>query len=238
MVYGYGILFSVIVSLAVSVLSFAVFIKGRTINKRFGGTGPKSFAFFWFMMAVVWFVIAISDFFAYRNVLSISIVGIYTLQIFVGASLIFALYFLRKSLAPLGNINVFLVPYVLLYGVFLYTLYTYPLHQRRGDFFANQITSSNQTLLLYVIMFTPLFIWSWQLLLRTAREKIHTNVPPDRFYLFGSLSLIVLGVAGSLDEIGIVFGWIMTISRLVTLVSAIFAFVAISALQEPDELVV
>jgi hypothetical protein len=233
-----GILFSVVVSLAISGLSLTVFIKGRAINAKFIGWGPRAFALFWLMMAMVWFFIAFSDFFAYRNVLTLSIVGIYTLQTFVGASLVFALYFLRKSLAPLRNAGIFLVPYVFLYGVFLYTLFTYPLHQRRGDFFANQITSSNQTLLLYVVMFTPLFIWSWQLLLRTVLQKKITDAFLDRFYLFASLSLIVLGVAGSLDEIGVVFGWIMTISRLVTLVGAIFAFVAISALQEPDELVI
>jgi hypothetical protein len=87
-------------------------------------------------------------------------------------------------------------------------------------------------------MFFPLFVWSWQLLLQTAYKKTPPDRPLDRFYLFASLSFIILGVAGSLDEIGVVFGWIMTISRLVTLVSAIFAFVAISSLQEPDDLAI
>ena len=92
------------------------------------------------------------------------------------------------------------------------------------NFFANQIMSPDQALVLFAAMFIPLWILGIVLLFKTAARCSNVTLPVRRFYLLGSLSLIIVGVAGSIDEIGLVSGPSVTGSRLVSLVAAICAF--------------
>lgn len=233
-----GILFTVLVSFTISLFGFLAFVKLFTANPRFRSRSAWSFAFFWFVMSSVWLCIAVADFLAYEGALSLAIIAVYILQVLVGASLVIAAFFLRVSLPPPHHTRVWLGIYIILYTFFLGSLFWYKLHPRPGNFFAHQFISPSETLVLYGVMFAPLFVWALRLALRALVAGISDEHSTRRFHLFAGLSLVILGIGGSVDEIGIAFGWIVPASRLVSLVASIFAYVALSALQEPDELVI
>lgn len=233
-----GILFTVVVSLVVAAFSVLTFTHYRNVRSEFAASAPLAFALFWLGMSVVWFLTALSDFFTYLDMRYISFFLTYCLQLFVGGSLIAALYFLHSALLKGRGRIIFVSIYVLLYVVFVSNLFWYGVRIHPENFFSNQITSPEQALAVFVMMFVPLWILAFGLFFKTLAQRKRLDPLLYRFYLLSSLSLIILGIAGSADEVAIVTGPIVTASRLVSLVSAICAFFAISALTEPEDLII
>lgn len=233
-----GILFTGLVSLSVGLFGMLAFAMRGAVNQKYRGDIPQSFAIFWFLMSLVWFCTALTDFSGYFKLYHFSLLFTYVLQICVGASLIAAAYFLDLAAFDARKKRWVVGAYSLLYTLFLLTLFQYGVQPRPEDFFASQVTSSGPVLFMFTVMFLPLWIAALWFCFRTLVRKHQFAPALYRFYLFSSLSLIVLGAAGSLDETGIVRGWAVTAARLVTLVSAVFAYLAITALQESEELVI
>ena len=233
-----GILFTVIVSISIGTFSTLAFFEARRIGSRFLEAHVFSFGLFWLLMSFVWYLTAVSDFFRYLALHSISIAATYTLQIFVGASLVVIVHFLNEIIFHGWRRNFFIGVYVLLYAVFLATLFIYPIRPKSENFFASQITSSLPTLIMFTVMFFPLWFFALRLFMQTFVRRHILDQSLYRFYICASLSLVMLGAAGSLDETGVIAGWVITASRLISLIAAILAYVGISALHESDELVI
>lgn len=233
-----GILFTVLVSVSIGTFGLLAFFGAGKANPEFKKTRVLSFSLFWLFMALVWYLTAISDFFAYLELQFLALISTYTLQTFVGASLVIILYFLNQTVMEGRNKEWYLGIYIFLYALFLINLYIHGLRPRSEDFFTSQITSPEQALLIFTAMFIPLFVLALRLFFRTLASKEKVERPAGQFFLLSSLSLILLGIGGAPDEIGIVTSWLVTASRLLSLISAILAYLAVLALQESEELVI
>lgn len=233
-----GILFAVIVSLSISVFALLAFLAQRHANPSFWKPHYFFFGLFWLGMSVVWALIALSDFFSYLDLRYVSVFLTYVFQVFIGASLVSIAYFLNISALKRHIKKIWTAYFLAAYFLFLLSLVQYHLTLRPTNFFINQITTSPQTLTLFVAMVVPLYTAAFILLARLIRIRHTIDRPTYTFHMLACVSLLLLGIAGSLDEMGLVYGWIVTASRLVSLMSAIAAYIGTLALHEPDELVI
>lgn len=233
-----GNLLTIIVSFSIGVVSLLVFLTERNIHGRFVNDVTRSFAFFWLLMGGAWHLTAFSNLFRYYGFMSDAIVMAYGSQIFIGASLIAAVYFANSAILRGWRRDWFVGAYAIFYAVFLFSLYYYGLHFPAEGFFANHIVSDEHTQAIFIIMFLPLWAFSVQLLFKTFQERDRVEKASYYFRIFASSSLIILGSAGFFDEVGSVTDWRVTALRLVMLVGAIFAYLAILVLQESDELTI
>ncbi|MEK7630682.1 MAG: hypothetical protein AAB417_01475 [Patescibacteria group bacterium] len=232
-----GILFSVLVSIAIGSFSVMVFLARYRINPRHERKEFLSYALFWYMMGVVWYLLAGADFFGYIERKDLATVIIYIMQFFVGFSLVVVAQYFRQALFPNLSATLIHVLYGLGYTAFLVSLVLFPIDIRPDSFFASQIITSDTTTFIFTMLFIPLFAASIYGLFKAFRAH---EVDPlaRRFALLANSSFVLLGITGFLDETGVVTDWYVTVSRLITLISAILAYFAIIALQEPDELVI
>lgn len=233
-----GILFSVLVSVSTGIFSTLAYFAGRGVNSRFQNAGSGAFAIFWLLMGFVWYFTAIADFFSYLEMRYFALQATYALQVFVGASLIAAAYYLNDQVLNKWRKNAVVVLYVMAYFFFLVTLFTFKLEPHADSFFSAQNISPDSTLFIFTGMFMPLWFLAVVLFFRILKHGARYEKPLRNFLLFSSISLILIGTAGSLDELGIVSGWVVTFSRLISLISAIVAYASVLALHEPKELVV
>lgn len=233
-----GILFTVLVSLAIGTFSLLTFTGFWRVKERFSSMHVYCFCLFWLGMSVVWFLTATTDLFGYMGKRWIAIGITYVLQVFVGASLVVIAHYLNSVVSKGRLRRTAIVIYGFLYILFLCALFWFRVKPQTENFFTNQVTSPPEALVIFMIMFVPLWVAALWLFIRTVLHK--TTLVPDVYYhyFFVSLSLLMLGIAGSIDELGFVKGALVTSSRLVSLVAAIFARLAVSALHESDELVV
>lgn len=232
-----GILFSVLVSITIATFSVLTFLARYHINPRNERAGLFSYTLFWYVMGIVWYLLAGADFFGYIERKDLATVIIYIMQFFIGFSLVVVSQYFRQVLFP--NISAILVHilYGLGYIVFLVSLVLFPIDIRPDSFFASQIITSDTTTFIFTMLFIPLLGASVYAFFKALRAD-DSDPLGRRFALLANTSFILLGITGFLDETGVVTDWHVTVSRLVTLISAIFAYFAITALQEPDELVI
>ncbi|MEK7643058.1 MAG: hypothetical protein AAB372_01240 [Patescibacteria group bacterium] len=229
-----GILFSVIVSASVSMFSFLTF----AVRPRELTSGQRAFVIFWFLMGFVWLATAVADFLSYADRRDLSLKATYVLQIFVGASLIAAAYFLATYVLNAWRRKEIAWAYGIAYCFFLITLFTFEVRPRGESFFSTQNISPDTTLFIFIGMFIPLWVGSLILLVRAIRDQKISIEGGRTFYIFSALSLLILGIAGAPDEIGFVAGWAVTASRLASMVAAITAYAATLSLHDSKELIV
>ncbi|MSR76292.1 MAG: hypothetical protein EXS68_01730 [Candidatus Ryanbacteria bacterium] len=232
-----GILFSVLVSIAIGSFSVLTFLTRYRVNPRYERKELFSFALFWYVMGVVWYLLAGADFFGYIERKDLATMIIYIMQFFVGFSLVVAAHHFRQALFP--NLSAMLIHF--LYGLgyiaFLISLVLYPIDIRPESFFTSQIITSDTTTFIFTMLFIPLLVAAIYGLVKAFRAR-GADFSGRRFALLANSSFILLGITGFLDETGVITDWHVTVSRLITLISAILAYFAIAALQEPDELVI
>ena len=177
-------------------------------------------------------------FFRYLRFQQVAIIVTYCLQIFIGASLVIGAYFVQEVLSEGRKRKTVLVVYGIWYLFFLVSLFFYKVELQPENYFAAQIISSPATLGLFIVGFFPLWAGAVVLFVRSIKNKAKLPEPVRHSYLFMAVSLILIGLAGALDETGIVYGWMVTVMRLITLISSIVAYTALSGLRKPDEMVI
>ncbi|MEK7649721.1 MAG: hypothetical protein AAB367_02050 [Patescibacteria group bacterium] len=232
-----GILFTVLVSIVIGTFSVLTFLARYHINPRYEHKGLFSYALFWYVMGIVWYLLAGADFFGYIERKDLAEVMIYIMQFFIGFSLVVVAHYFRQALFPRIPAMFVIMLYGFGYLAFLVSLFLYPIDIRPDSFFVSQIITSDVTTFIFTVLFVPLFAASLYGFFKTLRTR-DTDPLAHRFTLLANFSFILLGITGFLDETGFVTDWYVTVSRLVTLVSVILAYFAIIALQEPDELVI
>ena len=105
-------------------------------------------------------------------------------------------------------------------------------------YFSVQVVPNEIVRAIYAFMFTPLFL----IILYGLVRSIHTFTlrknladPRLRFELLSGISLLVLALAGTMDELSLTYDWATAVARLCTLVASMFAYFAIASLREPTE---
>ncbi|MEK7576739.1 MAG: hypothetical protein AAB482_03540 [Patescibacteria group bacterium] len=233
-----GILFSGLVSLVIAIFSVLTFTSHYKADSRYAGQSVLSFSFFWFGMAFVWLIIASMDFFRYFKIQEAAIVGTYCSQALIGASLVVAAYFMQETIFIKRRRKTALMVYGIWYALFLASLFTFKVQPQPANYFAAQIISSPVTLSLFTIGFFPLWIGAIVLFVRSILNKKLLAEPLCRAQMLMGLSLILLGIAGAIDETGIVYGWMVTAARLVTLIASIVAYSSVNGLRKQDEMII
>lgn len=234
-----GILFTVLVSFAIGTFSVLVCVASRRANPRLKTPSVSAFALFWFLMAGVWYLVAGIDLFGYLGRIDIAEVLIYIMQVVVGLSLIVVPLAILRMLGFTSKKGeaIVTVIYIILFIIFTWSLFYYKVQPQPESFFVSQIITSQATRIIFTIAFAPLLAAGIFLILKYAPLR-NRQSPGGRFLFVGNLGLVLLGVSGFLDETGIAVDWLVTVSRLITLVSSILAYSSVVALQEPDELVI
>jgi len=234
-----GILFTVIVSLAIGTFSVLVCMARRKANPRFVTPAVPAYALFWLSMAVVWYLVAAIDFLGYFKLIDLASILIYIMQVVVGLSLIAAactLWHMLGFTSKKGE-TVVIAIYIIFFCVFIWSLFRFGVQPQQESFFVSQIITSAATRIIFTIAFMPLLLAGIFLIFKHARAQ-NRQSPGEKFLFVGNLGLVLLGVSGFVDETGLAVDWFVTVSRLITLVSSILAYSAVAALQEPDELVI
>jgi hypothetical protein len=235
-----GILFTAVVSFAIAFFSIWIFFSERFApsGRRTDATG--AFALFWLGMGCAWITTAAIDIFGYLALPTLSIISTYALQVWVGGALIAAALFFNSVLFGSRYRRAWLVLYSVLYLLFLATLFGYGVRPSGTNFFVYQIVSAGPALTFFIIMVVPLWLFSAALFVKLLRGKWAQTLSSRnwRFFFFASVAFIAIGTAGSADEMGLISGWLVTASRLISLIAAIVAYIASLALHESDELVI
>ena len=233
-----GMLFTVIVSLVIGFFSLLAAFNSYYANPKRATQAVTGFGLFWAGMAGTWFATASLDLFWYLGYPSFAITSTYVLQTFVGVSLVAAAYFFSVYLLSRRARIPALVIYGFWYIAFLSSLFWYRVVPQPDSFFVGQILTANETIMLFMGAFLPLWTSAFILFAQSIRKGRRVHDGSHVFPLFASLAFILVGLGGSVDEIGIVYGWMVTAARLVTLIASIVAFTASSTLREPDEMVI
>ncbi|MEK7643057.1 MAG: hypothetical protein AAB372_01235 [Patescibacteria group bacterium] len=241
-----GILLNVLVSFSVGIVSFLVYRSSRIVEIDYEILPLRSFGLFWFFMSAVWVLIASMDFLSYLTgetalpeaFVFAPIIMAYAFQVFVGLSVVMIARFIYITAIGQKGLTSFMYGYWALYGIFLLALFTYGVQPWTRNFFARQITSPNEALIVFVAMFTPLWLLGIKLFFETFYRRTGIQKQVANFLLFSSASLLLVGVAGLLDEAGLVYGWAVTAARLGSLVAAVLSYIGVFALHNPKELVV
>lgn len=231
-----GILFTMLVSSVIGTFSFLTFWNAYHARPEYTSKPITAYAYFWLGMAGTWFATAGIDFFQYLHERQMAIVCTYILQIFVGASLVAAAYFFAGKLLP-TRFDVFASAiYTLWYVCFLISLFWYRVTPQPENYFVGQILTSSVTIMLFVGAFTPLWVGAWILLVRSFRRVSANERSMRRFALLAALSFILIGASGFVDEVGLVYSWMVTVARLCTLVASIVAFASTWDFRHGSEL--
>lgn len=233
-----GNLLTIVVSFCIGIVGTLVYFKWRHIHSRYKNSLTHSFALFWLAMSFAWYCTALSNWWRYVGYIGVAARIVYPLQFFLGISLVLAVYFANAVLLEGRHKRKIVFLYIIFLFTFLYTLFKYDLGIPREAFFSGHIVSPLPTRVIFLLMFVPLWIMAICILYRSLIR----NTPLDRqlrlFEILASSSLVVLGGAGVFDELGIVNDWAVTFARIIMLTSALAAYGAITALEDPEELVV
>ncbi len=232
-----GILFTVLVSVAIGTFSAFIFFARSNVNPRYKRKWLFPYALFWCVMGIVWYVLAIADFLSYVGRKDLAEIIVYIMQIFIGLSLVVIASYFNKAFFPRVPAMLIYLLYGAGYIAFVVSLFIFSIDIRPNSFFASQIITSDTTIKIFTVQFAPLLcIAFFGLFMAFVARSEDAHI--RRFEILSNLSFILLGISGFLDETGVVTDWYVTASRLITLISAILAYFAITALQEPDELVI
>jgi len=162
----------------------------------------------------------------------------YVLQIFLGFALVAGGAFSEEAFLA-GKRRAFVITlYMGFYVLFLYALFAYGVYSPAEQFFANHITTSVEHQIIFVVMFVPIWISAVLLYIRCPQNKKELDIRYYSFYRSALLSLILLGLAGGIDELGFVQDWMVTAARLGSLIAVLVASASLTALQDSEELVI
>src|SRR3989344_1339831 len=143
-----GILFTVIVSLAIGTFSLLVCRARLKANNRYSTPAVSDYATFWFFMAIVWYLLACIDFFGYFGRIDIASLLIYIMQVAVGLSLVAVARAVWRMLgvpSRFGELIVVLA-YLIFLVLFIWSLFYFGVRPQPKSFFASQIITASITL--------------------------------------------------------------------------------------------
>lgn len=233
-----GNIFTIIVSVTIGLFGVAVALGYKYVPLRFRTNPVFLFSLAWLLLGIVWLATAMVSFLRYTEHEVDAIRLTYVLQMVLGASMVMIAVFIHHFLFGPKYTVVTWVLYGTAFALFAFTLFQYGVVTSAERFFANHITTSGENHVVFSVMFVPIWISALTLVVGRQQRKVEFDRRYYRFYLLSLTSLIVIGIAGGLDELGLVHDWLVTGVRLISLVAAIAAYAAVAALQESDELVI
>lgn len=238
-----GILFTIFVSLTIGVialLQFVFYMRKRDVVALSIHLQSLYFSIFWLWMGFVWILSGVSDMFIWAGSPDKSYISAMALQGMVGIALVFALLFfavrfptqrLPAQFTLYRLIWFLFAPLFAILGSFLWFVFRDGLTSLPVTFFAHQFVLSSSAEIAFGIVFAAIIIFSAMYLFQGIIGW-RIAVIERRFILFASLSFLLLGLSGAVEQFGTVPDVIVPASRLFALVAAMAAYIATTSIVE------
>lgn len=227
-----GNILTVIVSFGVGIIGSCVYFFSLAVNEKYKRASVRSFAHFWLFMSGVWYFTGVANLIRFLGYQSYSLYFVYVLQFFLGISMIFGALFVDEALfLGKGKRGIGML-YGMLFAIFITTLFMFDLVIPVETYFSDHVLTSVPTRVVFVTMFFPLWLSALFMLVKTALHRNEDDVLYFRFLLLSALSLVILGLAGFMDEIGLISNWVVTLLRIFSLSSALCGLIAMIVLRE------
>lgn len=225
-----GILFTVFISFSIGIFAFwQVVVLYRKKNHILISLidGAKLFSLIWFIMGIVWWLVAISDFFAWNGELIISKNIVQVFQALIGFDLILIWRFFIMYLFPRKYWRSLLLPHISAAILFEWSLIKFELVWRPFSFFSTQFILNPISQFLFAIVFIPSFLAALYHII-TKMFKFKRLSMGSKFILISSFSLALLGVGGAFEEFGGIVDATVQLSRIGVVIAAMVGNVAIN----------
>jgi hypothetical protein len=229
-----GNLLTVIVSFGVGIVGIVVYGVSHTVSERYRSSAVRAFAKFWLTMGGVWCFTGFATLVRFLGYQTASLKYVYMAQCVLGVSMIFGILFISEVLYSKRTKKISTILYCLLYILFLITLFSYNLVIPAAEYFSSHILTPPQTRIVFITMFIPLWLSAFVLLTKTIRDHNSLETPIWRFYMLAALSLIILGISGFLDEVGLIQSWIVALIRIISLSSSLLGLIGMILLREEE----
>jgi hypothetical protein len=230
-----GNILTIIVSFGIGFVGTVIYFVQRTIPEKYRFGHVRAFAYFWLAMSGVWYFTGYANLIRFIGHQTPSLKYVYIAQMFLGPALVFAASYVYENLFSAKLKRAIIIVYGILCVIFWITLLKYDLIVPAETYFSGHVVTPIQTRIVFMIMFFPLWLSSIFVFIRTFIKHTQYETPLFRYFLFSSLSLIVLGISGFADEIGILSNWVVTLVRLFSLSSAFCGLISIIVLREAEE---
>ena len=230
------------------ILQFVIYHKYADASLR--SQVAESFAYLWLSLGFIMIFTGFNYIFLLIHSLQYANYMIYAAQTMLACTLIFASWhILLRANLPIHIRRALLGLGVLGAGAFLVAFYFYGFESVTTSFFSIETRINNQARLIYSVIFIPLFVILLYSLIGVLSDMLQGKAkvvvngiasydPQFLFTLISGLSILVLSIAGTADELSIIYDWAYPVARLVTLIAAMLAYFAISTLNKPTEEVV
>ncbi|MFC1594831.1 hypothetical protein ACFL3E_00175 [Patescibacteria group bacterium] len=224
-----GIFFTIFISWSIAILStwqFFIYLNNRNnINPRWRAI-VFSFSLFWFFSSLTWWLGGFADFFVISHESARSEMLHIIMQVLVGFTMMALwLYLSFRFFSKYLRWIVFSVFSVLILA-FEVTIFIYGIEAAAPTFFSIQFVLHSYSRILFAILGTPAFLLVFidfiRVLLGWKVEK-----GSKTFLLLIVVSLFMLGIGGSVEQLGIVAAWLIPLARIIVLIGAMLGFMAI-----------
>jgi hypothetical protein len=182
-------------------------------------------------MGIVWMFSGFSDFFSWKNQGEYAYTFAHLAQLAVGAAILILIVFFHTRILNRKALWLLFAPLMSLSIIFTWSVLIFGLRVDVDTFFSHPYQLTNFSELLYSITVVPALCVAGIMLLRGMFDKRIPRIE-RKFVLLASISIIMLAISGSLEEVNLVSGIMVPMTRLLALISAMVAYIASTTIIE------
>lgn len=229
-----GMLFMALVAVSIALIAIAqfyYFLRKRDLVALGIHLQAMFFSLFWFLIGIVWMFTAFSDFLVWKEQQTLAYNFALLSQIGIGAALLTLIIFFHARMQDRRLLWLLFVPLMSIALIFTWSVFMFGLDGGGSSFFVNAFEPTKFSKELYAITMVPALLVTGLMMLRALFDQRIPHIE-RKFVLFATLSIIVLAISGSLEEVGIATGVMVPVTRLLALTSAMAAYIASTSIVE------
>ncbi|MEK7660125.1 MAG: hypothetical protein AAB343_02885 [Patescibacteria group bacterium] len=229
-----GMLFMALVAGSIALIAIAqfyYFLRKRDLVALNIHLQALFFSLFWFIIGIVWMFTGFSDFLLWKGKGPLSYNFSLLSQIGIGIALVTLIIFFHARLQNRRALWLLFIPLMSLALIFTWSVFVFGLQVHGEAFFTNTFVLTKFSQELYAIAIVPALFVAGLMMLRALFDQRIPHIE-RKFVLFATLSVMVLAISGSLEEMGIATGAVIPVTRLLALASAMAAYIASTSIVE------
>lgn len=235
-----GLLLTMIISWLIAVFGAVQFwVYTENQDYKLHSSVSQSFSLLWLSIGGILFFTGLNHLFVWMVWTDVAYGMLYIAQTILGLTLVLGCWHLMGRLFhSMQVLNMVMWVYAIAALAFWIALFRYGFTSMEVTYFSVQAVLNHTVRTVYTVMFAPLFaivLYGVFRSLRTFALRKSLADPHLRFELLSGISLLVLALAGTMDELSFTYDWATAIARLCTLAGAMLAYFAIASLREPTE---
>ena len=215
----------------IAIAQFYYFLRKRDLIALNIHLQALFFSLFWMIIGIVWMFSGFSDFFSWKGQENLAYTFGYLAQLGVGVALITLLIFFHTRIQDRRALWLLFAPLMSLSIIFIWSVLVFGLRVEGGTFFSNPFALTNFSKMFYSITIVPALSVAGIMMLHGLLDQRIPRIE-RKFVLLATLSVIVLAISGSLEEMGLTTGEMVPLARLLALVSAMAAYIASTSIIE------